>query len=102
MDDQSAVAVAGITKCHSGDPRPMVVAGSVRAVAVARAQQVLMGRPPGSNRGDPAGPGGMGSCRSIPLLGLSPVTAPQTPYDSVIVNGEYDGGPTSPTGRGIW
>lgn len=104
MDDSIAVAVAGITNAIQATPGPMVVAGfSQGAVAVARAQQVLMTLPdsqrPAAGQlsfltvGDPAGPGGILGFVPfrIPLLGLSPVTAPQTPYDSVIVNGEYDG-----------
>ncbi len=104
MDNSIAVAVAGIANAIQATPGPMVVAGfSQGAVAVARAKQVLMALPdsqrPAAGQlsfltvGDPAGPGGILGFVPfrIPLLGLSPVTAPETPYDSVIVTGEYDG-----------
>ena len=43
--------------------------------------------------GDPTGPQGI--LRSlpfkVPLLDLTPFAPPETPYDTVVVNGEYDG-----------
>ena len=104
MDASIAVAVAGITNAIADTAGPIVVAGfSQGAVAVARAEQALMALPaqqrPAAGRlsfitvGDPAGPGGiLGLLKfRIPLIGLSPLSAPVTPYDTVIVDGEYDG-----------
>ena len=102
MDASIAVATAGIVNAVQNAVGPVVVAGfSQGAVAVAHAKQVLMSlpsRPSPANLsfitvGDPAGPGGILGVLPfrIPILDLSPITAPDTPYDSVIVNGEYDG-----------
>ncbi len=102
MDASIAVATAGIVNAVQNAVGPVVVAGfSQGAVAVAHAKQVLMSlpsRPSPANLsfitiGDPAGPGGILGVLPfrVPILDLSPITAPDTPYDSVIVNGEYDG-----------
>lgn len=104
MDKSIAVAVAGITSAIGGTSGPIVVAGfSQGAVAVARAEEALMALPeqqrPAAGQlsfitvGDPAGPGGILRFLPfrVPLIGLSPITAPDTPYDTVIVDGEYDG-----------
>ena len=102
MDASIAVATAGIVNAVQNAVGPVVVAGfSQGAVAVAHAKQVLMSlpsRPSPANLsfitvGDPAGPGGILRVLPfrVPILDLSPITAPDTPYDSVIVNGEYDG-----------
>jgi hypothetical protein len=104
MDASIAVATAGIVNAVQNAVGPVVVAGfSQGAVAVAHAKQVLMALPPQQRPlpsnlsfitiGDPAGPGGILKVLPfrIPILDLSPITAPATPYDSVIVNGEYDG-----------
>jgi hypothetical protein len=104
MDASIAVATAGIVNAVQNAVGPVVVAGfSQGAVAVAHAKQVLMSLPPQQRPlpsnlsfitiGDPAGPGGILGVLPfrIPILDLSPITAPATPYHSVIVNGEYDG-----------
>ena len=102
MDASIAVATAGIVNAVQNAVGPVVVAGfSQGAVAVAHAKQVLMSlpsRPAPANLsfitiGDPAGPGGILRVLPfrVPILELSPITAPDTPYSSVIVNGEYDG-----------
>ena len=104
MDSSIAVAVAGITGAVEATAGPIIVAGfSQGAVAVARAKQALMAlpaqqRPPTGQLsfitlGDPSGPGGIFGFVSfrIPLIGLTPITAPDTPYDTVVVDGEYDG-----------
>lgn len=104
MDASIAVAVAGITDALGVTAGPVVVAGfSQGAVAVARAKQALMALPdpqrPAAGQlsfvtvGDPAGPGGILARVPfrVPVVGLTPITAPDTPYDTVTVNGEYDG-----------
>ncbi|MFN8070440.1 MAG: PE-PPE domain-containing protein [Mycobacterium sp.] len=104
MDRSIAVAVSGIVDAIATTPGPVVVAGfSQGAVAVARAKQSLMTLPaqqrPDPGRltfvtvGDPSGPTGILRLLPvrIPVIGLTPVTAPETPYDTVTVNAEYDG-----------
>lgn len=104
MDRSIGVAVTGVIDAIDSTPGPVVVAGfSQGAVAVARAKQNLMTLPdqqrPAAGQlrfvtvGDPSGPGGILRVlpARIPLIGLTPVVAPDTPYDTVTVNGEYDG-----------
>jgi hypothetical protein len=104
MDRSIAVAVTGIVNDVETTPAPVVVAGfSQGAVAVAAAKQALMALPaeqrPTAGQlsfitvGDPSGPGGILRLLPfrVPLIGLTPITAPDTPYDTVTVNGEYDG-----------
>lgn len=104
MDRSIGIATAGIVDAVRTTPGPVVVAGfSQGAVAVARAKQALMALPaqqrpdPGQlsfiTVGDPSGPGGILRVLPfrVPVIGLSPVAAPDTPYDTVTVNGEYDG-----------
>lgn len=104
MDRSIAVAVQGITDGVLTTPGPLVVAGlSQGAIAVAYAKKELMALPddqrPAPDRltfvtiGDPSGPSGILRRLPfrVPVIGLTPFTAPDTPYDSVIVNGEYDG-----------
>jgi len=104
MDASIAVATAGIVNAVENAVGPVVVAGfSQGAVAVAHAKKELMAlpaaqRPSPSNLsfvtiGDPSGPGGILGVLSfrVPILDLTPITAPPTPWDSVIVDGEYDG-----------
>lgn len=103
MDSSLAVAAAGIGSAIRDSVGPVIVAGfSQGAIAVAYAKQALMALPedqrPAVERlsfltiGDPAGPAGILKRLPfrVPLIGLSPFTAPPTPYASVIVNGEYD------------
>lgn len=104
MDRSIAVAVQGITQAVRDSEAPAIAAGfSQGALAVAYVKKELMELPesqrPASDRlafvaiGDPSGAGGiLNSIRfRIPLIGLTPVTSPETPYDTVVVNGEYDG-----------
>lgn len=113
MDSSIAVAVAGIANAIAATTGPIVVAGfSQGAVAVARVQQELMSLPatqrPTAGElsfitiGDPSGPGGiLGTIRNrIPVIGLTPITAPDTPYDTVVVDGEYDGWADFPDRKG--
>lgn len=104
MDRSIGVAVTAVLDAIHATPGPVVVAGfSQGAVAVARAKQDLMTLPGGQRPaagqlsfvtvGDPSGQGGILRVlpSRIPLIGLSPVVAPDTPYNTVTVNGEYDG-----------
>lgn len=104
MDRSVAVAVAAIAEALESTPGPVVVAGfSQGAIAVARAKLAVMAKPADQRPtpdqlsfitiGDPLGPRGFLHDVSfgIPVIGLSPTSLPDTPYDTVIVNGEYDG-----------
>lgn len=103
MDSSLAIAVGGIAEAVDTAAGALLVAGfSQGAVAVAYEKRRLMALPidqrPTSDRltfvtiGDPAGPGGIMRFLpgTVPLLDLSPVRPPDTPYASLIVNGEYD------------
>ena len=103
MDRSVAVAVAGLTKAVDATVRQVVLSGfSQGAIAVTYEKKLLMSRPAAQRPavdmltfvtvGDPTGPGGIMRFLpfTVPFLGLSPVVAPETPYDTVIVNGEYD------------
>lgn len=104
MDRSIAVASEAVLAAVDSAAGPLILAGfSQGAVAVTSVKLLLMQRPqderpaPGQLSflaiGDPTGPGGI--MRSlpfrVPVLGLTPVLAPETPYDTVIVTGEYDG-----------
>jgi len=104
MDASIAVAVSGLTAAVARTPGPIILAGfSQGAIAVAYEKKRVMSLPadqrPAADRltfvtlGDPTGPGGILRFLpfSVPLLDLTPFTPPDTPYNSVIVNGEYDG-----------
>ena len=104
MDASIAVAVDGLSAGISSTAGPLVIAGySQGAVAVAYQKQRIMAAPadqrPSADRltfitmGDPTGPGGIMRFLpfSVPLIGISPISPPDTPYTSIIVNGEYDG-----------
>jgi hypothetical protein len=104
MDRSVAAAVQALDGDLLSTPGPLVAAGfSQGALAVAHAKKDLMSLPaerrPDPGRltfvtiGDPAGPGGiMRFLRfQIPVIGLTPVTEPDTPYTSIVVKGEYDG-----------
>lgn len=104
MDSSIAVAVSALRDGLLDTPGPMVLAGfSQGAIAVAYAKQAVMALPadlrPAAQRlsflaiGDPTGPQGILRMIPfrIPVLGLTPFAAPETPYDTLVVNGEYDG-----------
>jgi hypothetical protein len=104
MDASINVAATGIAHAVVTAPSPIVIAAfSQSAIAVAYEKQRLMSLPdaqrPATDQvsfvtiGDPAGPGGILRFLpfAVPILDLTPITAPQTPYRSLIVNGEYDG-----------
>lgn len=104
MDRSIAVATEAVVSAVDGAEGPLILAGfSQGAIAVTYAKLALMARPeeqrPASGEvtfvtiGDPTGPGGI--MRSlpfrVPILGLTPLLTPETPYDTVTVTGEYDG-----------
>lgn len=104
MDRSIAIAAEAIGRGVLNTAEPVIAAGfSQGALAVAYAKKDLMALPadlrPAPDRlsfltiGDPSGPGGiLRSVRMrVPLIGLTPIIPPDTPYDTVIVNGEYDG-----------
>ena len=104
MDRSIAIAQQGLDTGMRNTAEAVIAAGfSQGAIAVAYAKKDLMALPaeqrPDADLltfltiGDPAGAGGiLKTLRSrVPLIGLTPFTPPDTPYDTVIVNGEYDG-----------
>ena len=104
MDRSIATAAAGVARAVDDTDGPLVVAGfSQGAIAVAYEKRLLMDRPPGQRPqadrltfvtvGDPTGAGGIMRFLPfpIPVLGLSPIAVPETPYDGIVVTGEYDG-----------
>lgn len=104
MDRSIATAAAGVARAVDDTDGPLVVAGfSQGAIAVAYEKRLLMDRPPAQRPqadrltfvtvGDPTGAGGIMRFLPfpVPVLGLSPIAAPETPYDWLVVTGEYDG-----------
>ena len=104
MDASVAVAAAGIERAVAQTPGPLVISGfSQGAIAVTYAMRAVMALPTGQRPaadqltfltiGDPTAPSGILRFIDvvIPVIGLTPVAMPDTPYDTVIVNGEYDG-----------
>jgi len=104
MDRSVAVAAEAVLAAIDDAEGPLILSGfSQGAIAVTYTKLRLMSRPVDQRPapddltfltiGDPTGPGGI--MRSlpfrVPVLGLSPVLAPETPYDTVLVTGEYDG-----------
>jgi len=104
MDRSVAVAAEAVLAAIDTAEGPLILAGySQGAIALTYGKLVLMSRPADQRPapddltfltiGDPTGPGGI--MRSlpfrVPVLGLSPVLVPETPYDTVLVTGEYDG-----------
>ena len=104
MNASIAVAVNGLSSGIASTAGPVIVGGySQGAIAVAYQKQRIMSAPadqrPASDRltfitmGDPTGPGGIMRFLpfTVPLIDLTPIKPPDTPYASIIVNGEYDG-----------
>ena len=104
MDASVAVAAAGIEQAVAQNPGPLVISGfSQGAIAVTYAMRAAMALPTGQRPaadqltfltiGDPTAPSGILRFIDvvIPVIDLTPVAMPDTPYDTVIVNGEYDG-----------
>ncbi|MCW1960057.1 MAG: PE-PPE domain-containing protein [Mycobacterium sp.] len=104
MDRSIGIAVTGIERDLRDAAEPAIAAGfSQGAIAVAYAKKALMAlsadQRPAPDRltfvtiGDPTGAGGILRTLHfrVPLIHLTPFAPPDTPYDTVIVNGEYDG-----------
>lgn len=104
MDASIAVAATGLERAVASTSGDLIAAGfSQGAIAVGYAKEALMALPaderPAPDRlsfvtiGDPTGPGGIMRILPgwVPLIDLTPFRPPETPYDTVIVNGEYDG-----------
>lgn len=104
MDSSVAVAAAGLERAVESTAGQVVLGGfSQGAIAVAYAMRAVMAMPadqrPASDQlsfvtlGDPTARGGILRFIDaiIPVLELTPVLMPDTPYDAVVVNGEYDG-----------
>lgn len=100
----AADALAARVDSAVGTDEDIIVAGlSQGAIVIAYEKKRLMAlsedeRPdPGQLKfvtvGDPTGPGGILRWvpGRIPIIGLTPVRPPDTPYETVIINGEYDG-----------
>lgn len=100
----AADALAARVDSAVGTDEDIIVAGlSQGAIVIAYEKKRLMAlsedeRPdPGQLKfvtvGDPTGPGGILRWvpGRIPIIGLTPVRPPDTRYETVIINGEYDG-----------
>ncbi|WNM74166.1 hydrolase [Mycobacterium Phage Nergal] len=104
MDKGTAAAVAALAADMKGVDGPIVIGGfSQGAIAVALAKQQIMALPPEQRPaadqltfvtiGDPTNPQGILHWLPgrVPVIGVEPVDVPDTPYNTVIVNREYDG-----------
>ena len=104
MDASVGIAAAAIARAVPNTVGPLVVAGfSQGAIAVTYAMQAVMALPadqrPAIDQlsfitiGDPTATSGIMRFLpiAVPFIALTPVAMPDTPYDTVIVNGEYDG-----------
>ncbi|ASR85296.1 DNA binding protein [Mycobacterium phage SirPhilip] len=104
MDRNTAQAVANLAAAEAGVDGPVVVAGfSQGAIAVALDKARVMALPeaerPAADQlsyvvlGDPTGPGGILHWLPgrVPVIGAAPVHVPDTPYDTIVINREYDG-----------
>src|SRR5262245_8302744 len=102
MDKGVAVAVENLETGMDGVDGPIVISGfSQGAIAVAIEKQRIMALPPEQRPadvtfvtvGDPTNPQGILHWLPgrLPVIGVSPVDVPDTPYDTIIVNREYDG-----------
>ncbi len=102
MDKGVAVAVENLETAMDGVDGPIVISGfSQGAIAVAIEKQRIMALPPAQRPadvtfvtvGDPTNPQGILRWLPgrLPVIGVSPVDVPDTPYETIIVNREYDG-----------
>jgi PE-PPE domain len=104
MDKGTAEALDNLAAAMNGVDGPIVIGGfSQGAIAVALEKQRIMALPPEQRPaadqltfvtiGDPTNPQGILHWLPgrVPVVGVSPVDVPDTPYDTVIVNREYDG-----------
>src|ERR1700754_2644108 len=104
MDKGTKAALDNLAAAMNGVDGPIVIGGfSQGAIAVALEKQRIMALPPEQRPaadqltfvtiGDPTNPRGILHWLPgrVPVIGVSPVDLPDTPYDTVIVNREYDG-----------
>ena len=104
MDASVAIAAAGLERAIANGTGPMLISGfSQGAIAVTYAMRAVMALPtdqrPAADQltfltiGDPTAPGGILRFIDVvvPVIDLTPVVMPDTPYNTVIINGEYDG-----------
>ena len=104
MDASVAVAATGIRRAMEHTSGPVVIGGfSQGAIAVSYAMRAIMALPadqrPATDEltfltiGDPTAPGGILRFLDfiVPVIELTPVAMPDTPYNTVVINGEYDG-----------
>jgi hypothetical protein len=104
MDKSTAAALDNLAAAMNGVDGPIVIGGfSQGAIAVALEKQRIMALPPEQRPaadqltfvtiGDPTNPQGILHWLPgrVPVIGVSPVDVPDTPYDSIVVNREYDG-----------
>jgi PE-PPE domain len=104
MDRGVAVGLSNLAAAMAGVEGPIVISGfSQGAIAVAAEKAHLMALAPDERPaadeltfitvGDPTGPNGILHWLPgrVPFIGVSPVDVPDTPYDSVVVNRQYDG-----------
>ena len=104
MDASVAVAATGIERAMEHRSGPVVIGGfSQGAIAVTYAMRAIMALPadqrPATDEltfltiGDPTTPSGILRFLDsiVPVIELTPVAMPETPYDTVVINGEYDG-----------
>ncbi len=102
MDRNTATAVDNLAAAMKGVGGPIVIGGfSQGAIAVTLEKQAIMALPPEQRPtdvtfvliGDPTSPQGILHWLPgrVPVIGAGPVDVPDTPYNTIIVNREYDG-----------
>ncbi|QJD50397.1 DNA binding protein [Mycobacterium phage MarkPhew] len=109
MDKNTAQAVRNLAAAEQGVSGPIVVAGfSQGAIAVALDKQRVMALPADQRPaagdlsyvviGDPTGPNGLLHWLPgrVPVIGAGPTDVPETPYDTIVINREYDGWADTP------
>ncbi|QJD50497.1 hydrolase [Mycobacterium phage Chris] len=109
MDKNTAQAVRNLTAAEQGVSGPIVVAGfSQGAIAVARDKARVMALPADQRPdaadlsyvviGDPTGPNGLLHWLPgrVPVIGAGPTPVVDTPYDTIVINREYDGWADTP------
>jgi hypothetical protein len=102
MDQNTATAVNNLAAAMKGVGGPIVIGGfSQGAIAVTLEKQAIMALPPEQRPtdvafvliGDPTNPQGILHWLPgrVPVIGAGPIDVPNTPYNTIIVNREYDG-----------
>ena len=104
MDKGVATGLDNLDAAMAGVEGPVLIAGFSQGAEVAAAEKArIMALPPEDRPaadqlsfiviGDPTGPNGILHWLPgrVPLIGAAPVNVPDTPYDTIVVNREYDG-----------